>query len=148
MKKTDLIPYAIIASFIFFAVYIGQFVYRSMQKDLNLVRPDYYAEEIRHQNKIDLRASSIEENKATEITLSNENQLEIQFDASHTINEGKLTLFRSSDEKLDQHILLEISASNNSTIDLSTIKKGAWKIHLNYTVDDKPYLKEQDLFIK
>lgn len=148
MKRGSFIPYLIIATFVFFAIYIGQFVYRSMQTDLNLVSPDYYALEIKHQDKIDLRAASVEENKVTNIQLKEDNQLVIQFDKTHTIEEGKLTLFRISDGKLDQHILLKISEENNSQLDLSSIKKGAWKIQLNYSIEDNSYLKEQDLFIK
>ena len=147
MKKGSFIPYIIIATFVLFAIYIGQFVYRSMQTNLNLVREDYYAEEIKHQEKIDLRAASVESNKTTVIELNENNQLNIQFNLDVKIDKAELVLFRPSDGKLDQLIELKISNENNTQLDLSSIKKGAWKMTLNYFIEGISYLKEQDLYI-
>lgn len=147
MKKKSFIPYLIIATFVLFAIYIGQFVYRSMQRNLNLVSKDYYELEIKHQDKIDLRARSIEENKKT-IIKPVENRLEVSFDDTKKIKKAQISFFRPSNDKLDWNVTLELNSSNETAINTSVLKRGAWKIKLTYQIGDQTYLKEQDLHLK
>ncbi|MFC7666954.1 FixH family protein [Hymenobacter humi] len=46
-------PYAIVATFVLFAAYIGYMVQRAMRTNVDLVSADYYQQELAHQQRME-----------------------------------------------------------------------------------------------
>ncbi|MDX5436302.1 MAG: FixH family protein [Pontibacter sp.] len=149
-KSFTLWPYAIIAAIVLFMGYIAMFVYKAMQQDVDLVSKDYYEQEIKYQDQID----RIGRTKAAGDVMINYNpeaqhilvQLPESFKAQ-SIN-GKVNLFRPSDDKLDQELPLQLGRDLSQLVETTELEKGLWKVRVSFTAAEESYYAEQTIQIK
>ena len=134
-------PTAIILFFIgFFLFTAGLVVFASRQK-MDLVRGDYYDEEIRYQEQLN----------RMNLTLPIADQVAIRYEATRQsihialpLDHGKkatgrIRLYRPSDESLDREIPLALDADGAQQVDASKLPSGLWKVRLYWTVEGKDY---------
>jgi nitrogen fixation protein FixH len=142
---------SIVIAFVLFASFISYFIIKVQTEskyDNDLVVEEYYKhdakfgdEMIRKQNAADLEIKPIIHNDAAGISVVFPNQFipkNIQ---------GKVSLYRPSNKKLDFEI--PISLSNSSLlIPKSNLVGGRWDINMEWQYEGKSYLTEETVYIK
>jgi nitrogen fixation protein FixH len=140
--------YKIVIAALLFMGYIVFLVTKCFQQDVSLVDKHYYKEEIEYQAQIEKIRNA---NKFEDLSvkyLAGENQLELQFkDKYRTGVEGKIQLFRPSDEKMDKSILLQPNESGAQYISTRELAKGLWKMKVSWKDGREEYFKEEILVL-
>lgn len=139
--------YKILIVYLAFAAGIATMVIKSSSQKIDLVTPDYYAQELKHQQKIDAV-------KRTE-SLSSK--------VSHAINAGKLEIilpaeFESKETTIS--VLLYCPADNDRDVkkvfitgnrkvalELPPHIKGAYQLQLSWVSEGNEYFFEEKLFL-
>ncbi|MDQ2769688.1 MAG: FixH family protein [Bacteroidota bacterium] len=144
-------PYAIVAVFVLFAIYIGSMVYHAMQTDVNLVSADYYQQELVHQQRIDAetRAAAL----PTPVQIRHEptrQRLTLQLPtalAGQAIA-GQVHFFRPSNQNLDFTVPLRPAPDLQQSINTSKMALGFWRVQVEFTAGGQAYFIEKDLHLK
>ena len=133
------IPIAIIVVFTLFIGYIGQFIYRSMQKDVELVSANYYQQELDFQDKIEMKKRSIEPNKSVSILYSSES-ISLDF-GKQNVDSYLINLYNSTDKDLDK-AWKGVKPSNKELVNVTELVAGRWRCTLYYIIEGTEYMKE------
>jgi len=149
--RRNLWPYAIIATFVLFAAYIGYMVQRAMRTNVDLVSADYYQQELAYQQRMESVARTqalpapvqvAYERAAQRITLQLPPAL-----AGQAV-QGTLHFFRPSDQRLDFKLPFA-PAGDPARQQLSTSRllPGHWRLRLDFTAGGRQYFIEKALTI-
>jgi hypothetical protein len=136
----------IILSFILFAVFIATLVVVCMKEDVELVAKDYYADEINYEKQIVRLHNSELLTERPDIIL-NGNVLQVRFSRFQLIEKGEISLFRPSNEKLDQQFVIQRTADSLQHFILKDLSKGLYKARLRWTMANKEYFLEKIIII-
>lgn len=115
---------------------------------VELETKDYYAQEIKFQDKID--AISNEKNLASTITHQLQGtQIILNADSSLLSAglEGTINFYRPSDSSKDMNLKM-IFTNNQQIINTSTLIHGVYKMQLSWLSNGTKYFKEDVIFIK
>lgn len=109
---------------------------------------DYYAQELKFQDKINA-ISNEKKLKSTITHVLQNNQLILTVDSSIISKEfkGTVNFFRPSDSSKDLNVEMNFT-NNQQTISTSKLIHGVYKIQLSWISKDKSYFKEDVIFIK
>ncbi|MDB5267798.1 MAG: nitrogen fixation protein FixH [Hymenobacter sp.] len=148
--KSSIWPYAIVAVFVLFAIYIGSMVYRAMQTDVNLVSADYYQKELAHQQRMEAVARTAALLTPVQIRHdATSRQLVIKLPATLAGQmQGQVHFFRPSNGALDFALPLQPAADLRQSINTSKMAAGFWRVQLDFTAGGQAYFVEQGLNIK
>jgi hypothetical protein len=136
----------VIAIVIFMVITVATVIFM-MNQDVDLVSDDYYEKGIKHQEKIDL----IDRSNKLDVPVK------IQFDGSFVLisfpetiwNEsinGEIFFYRPSDAEKD--FKLPLSLTNGShIIPVKGLKKGFWRVQLNWNLNEKESYYSETSFI-
>lgn len=139
------IPYIIIGAFVAFALFIGSFVIRMFQSDINLVAKDYYQQEIAYGEQIEAIKRSENYFDKIDFTLT-EGKLSIEYDQLLNDIEGSIVLFRPSDARLD--MILPIQMENGiQQLNVSSLKRGKWMLQFKFEKEGQSFYIEKPLSI-
>lgn len=133
---------------IFLVFFIGMCflaLYKSLGVDRSLVRDDYYQEDINYQQKYDKIRNALSSSKLPITINKQENTLEVDFSGYKNAT-GEIYFYRPSDASLDLRKPISLKDSKYSK-DLSSFKKGKWRIKIDFTHDGKQYYTEQQVFL-
>jgi hypothetical protein len=143
-------PVSIISFFILAIIFVVSYVVFASRQRTDLVRQDYYDQEIRFQNHIDRmsRTRFISPDagivydtaqKFIAITLprSSTNQLPV----------GDIFLYRPADERLDQNIPITVDQKGMQVVDAKNLETGLWKVRVEWKVDDQEFYFEKSIVI-
>jgi hypothetical protein len=133
-------PIAIIAYFIVFIAFTAVIItYISSQK-MDLVRGDYYDDEIRYQEQLDRMNRTQPFNAQVAIAYNSAQQsITISLPPNHSQSSGRIRLYRPSDETLDQDIKLAVGPDGVQRLNAKKLQAGLWKIRVYWTVDGQDY---------
>ena len=144
-------PRVIIAFFVLFAIFIGNFVRMAMQSDVDLVSKDYYQKEIAYQQHMNTVAETKENNAEIQVTLAEAaGQLVIafpEFYAGQKVS-GTVKFFRPSEAKLDFEIPINLNDARQQFIPVEKLEKGRWKVQVSSEANGKSYFTEQTITLK
>ena len=139
--------YKILVVYVVFVAGIMLMVYKSSNEKMDLVTTDYYAKELKYQDKIDAtsRANALSADIKFDIS---DKQIVLHFPkefAGKKIN-GTAELYCPSDENKDikQDFLVEDATV---TINISTVNKGQQELHISWQVNGVDYYFEKKIFI-
>lgn len=134
--------------YIGFICMIGFLVYKSSAEKVDLVSPDYYAQELKFQDKINqmnnmnLISGQIEyQAKNNTITISYPKSWQ-EFPAT-----GNIKFYRPSNSKLDFSTTLKINSSGVQQIQNAQFERGIYTMQISFTQQGKKYYKEQQIFM-
>jgi hypothetical protein len=126
-------PYAIIAWFIVFISALVAWAVVATHNNMDLVRKDYYEEELRFQQQIDrinrtakLRQDIVVTSDATGLTFK------LPIEGAVTKPTGEVQLYRPSDARMDKKLALAVNENGLQRIDASNLKGGLWKLRVNW----------------
>jgi len=132
--------------YITFVVFTLGMVYMAFNQNFDLVTEDYYAQEIKYQQKINdtERAMNLDKDLKIDITGS---QLNIVFpNSAESIASGTINCFRPSDQTKDFDVLIAAN-SNTQSIQLDKFIKGKYVLKMDWIADDKSYYEERTIII-
>lgn len=143
-------PYAIILYFCIFITAIGVFIAWAVRQKMDLVRHDYYADEMLFQGQIDAvsRTAPLKDQVSLRYDASAK-KVELALPPSHISENvtGRLRLYRPSDANLDRDIAVRLNAQGKQQIDVATLKPGLWKAQVSWTAAGQNYFYAETLFI-
>jgi hypothetical protein len=132
--------------YITFVVFTLGMVFMAFNQDFDLVTEDYYAQEIKYQQKINdsERAQNLEESLQINITGSQLNIILPNEEAE--ITSGTITCFRPSDESKDFDVNV-ISNQKTQVIQLNKFIKGKYVLKMDWVAADQTYYEERTIII-
>jgi hypothetical protein len=141
--------YRVALLYIGFAGLILYLVTRSMKEDVDLVSADYYAQELKYQDKKESEERNNNLNTPADIFSDNSGirvEFPKEFDAASI--SGSINVFRPSDKAHDFSV--DVACSNNHVqlIDRSLLEKGMYRIKLNYTYQGENYYYEKQIVVR
>lgn len=128
-------PYAIIAYFVVFIAAIAVWIAFAVRHDHELVRKDYYEQEIKFQTEIDgrSRAATVD----VEVSYDSTKQL-VTVALPAQPSSGSIYFYRPSDAKADREIMLALK-NGAQTIDVRGFESGLWQVRVNWMNDGAEY---------
>jgi hypothetical protein len=143
-------PIAIIASFAIFFISLAVFITWAVRQNMDLVRKDYYDEEIRYQDQLD-RLNRTEPWRGQVAVTYDHSQscITITLPAMHAARQprGQVHLYRPSDARLDQHLDLAVNAEGIQRVDARTLRPGLWKVRLRWQANGEEFYFDQSIVV-
>jgi nitrogen fixation protein FixH len=141
-------PIGIVTTFVLFAAMIFYFVISAMRTELNMVSPDYYAQD----KQFDQHQAAAQNAERLGAALAMENDpaarlLTIRFPAQGAVSGAKLRFFRPSDARLDFEVPLAPGASLVQQVNTAKLAKGYWKAQLHFEQNGAAFFREASLQI-
>ncbi|MBK8876098.1 MAG: FixH family protein [Bacteroidetes bacterium] len=141
--------YRVMFLYIGFAGLIIYFVTRSMNEKVDLVTPDYYAQELKFQDKIESINRNNELTSALSIDYSDAGIIiTYPSDLQNKTITGAINIFRPSDKSKDQTIEITPDKEMKQTINTTSLSKGMYRIKVDYEVDGSGYYSEKQIVIR
>lgn len=124
-------------------------VYKSMGVHFDLSEDDYYAMEMRHEQK--MIATTNARALSDSVTVSEtEDYLVIQFpkECINTNIKGTLVLFRPSEGKLDVNLPFTPDMNGLITVDKNKLTRGKYELKADWEMNQISYNVEKPFFVK
>ncbi|CCH53802.1 FixH family protein [Fibrisoma limi BUZ 3] len=137
---------SIVLTFILFAGFIGSMVFLMSRQRVDLVRDDYYQDELNFQRQINRINNAATWNTDTAITYQPQwQQVIVKLPASS--RRGIVTFYRPADRRLDVSVPIADHASNGRAVSTASLAKGYWRIQITWSDGEQEYYAEKDLFL-
>ncbi len=132
--------------FLSFVVFISILGYKAMQTNFDLVAPDYYAKELKFQQIIDAtkNAASIKEKVSVQYAGGS---VSIQFPDSMKGTPVSIHFYCPAEAKNDQKYTSAIGDSGRLVLETPKLKKGYYKVNMEWKGNEKEYYLEKNLMI-
>lgn len=137
----------LVAIIVFMTITVVTVIFLMNQK-VDLVTDNYYAKEIKYQQQIDRMNRTNE--MAEGVIINSENEfIKIIFPKSSNLKniKGTIQFYRPSDSGQDFTLPLVIDSSDQQLIPSKILKKGYWKIKIDWTDGALDYYKESSFVI-
>lgn len=142
-----------IALAIFFAVFIGciaSFIVFAVRQRMDLVRPDYYEDEIRYQvqmNRVD-RTRALGGSASLSMDAVRQ-ALKVRIPAAHAaaLESGSVQLYRPSDAGADRVWTLKPGTDGMQEVSLSDLGRGRWRARARWKSGGLEYHLEESLIL-
>ncbi|AYA37653.1 nitrogen fixation protein FixH [Hymenobacter oligotrophus] len=148
--QRSLWPYAIVAAFVLFALFIGYMVKQAMSTQVDLVSKDYYQQELRHQQRMDAVARTNALPGAVDVAFdaaTDELTLQLPANLAGQQATGKVQFFRPSDQTLDFAVPLQADATGTQRLSTAKLKPGYWRIRLDFEAAGQAYFVEKNITV-
>ena len=135
-------PWALIAFFVCFIGLVIAFIVFAVGQDLQLVREDYYEEEIRYQEQIDRLNRTWLVREQVRVAYDAAGQtIDILLPSSHAEENatGRIHFYRPSDASLDHEVALRLGADGRQVVPVSELAGGLWNLHLFWEANGQEY---------
>ena len=126
-----------------FAILILSLVSICMRQTVELESKDYYAQELKYQDRIN--ATNNEKDLSVSIThalVGKQLTLSIPKEQLATDFKGEIYFFRPSDSSKDITVKMQFDNTGNQTIELDKLQVGIYKVRLSWQSNSKKYFKE------
>jgi hypothetical protein len=118
------------------------------QKDVFLVSENYYAEELKYEDKLVQMRNTSSLDEPVNIALNaNADSLNIDLTKSSSNATGKLTFYRPSNPTLDFTLPLDLDNQGTQKIYTKNQVRGLWVIKVQWEKQGKEYYTEQKIQI-
>ena len=144
-------PYAIIGYFVIFISGVVSWIVFAVHHEDQLVRSDYYEQEIRFQLQIDSAVRTAAVQKDVHIIYNAATQsVSIQLPAGHSAlrPSGQVLFYRPSDAALDKELPLNIKTDGSQRINVADLKAGFWKVRLAWSAGGADYYCDQPIVLE
>lgn len=144
-------PYGLIITFVVFIGLIVSFVVVAVRSDMDLVRDDYYEQEVRYQEQIDREARTAAVGTQVKVTYdANAANVELQIPAEHAARHasGTVKLYRPSDASLDKEMPLATNAAGMQKLDVAQLTAGLWRVQVVWRVEGDEFSASDHFIIE
>lgn len=141
--------HSIIIVFILFAIGILTLVTRSMQTRIDMVTPDYYAEELKYQATIDARNNTGALSAPVRVRQPGDT-IEITFpgELKGAPLQGEIHFYRPADSRRDFKLPLELNAAGQLLVNREQFDRGPYRIKMQWQYDGKDYFQETQFYVQ
>jgi hypothetical protein len=139
-------PWAVTGFLGLFAVTVVGFGVYAARQRFDLVRPDYYAAELRHDDQRRQAQAARALAGGVAVTLGPDGRVAVQLPASAAPLTGTLRLYRPSDARLDHEHPLDPDSAGRQRFD-PALAPGLWRARLAWTQAGQDYLHEAVLVV-
>ena len=129
-----------------FVLFILFLVMKASQQHIPLVSDDYYERELDYENKHGKRLRAKAVRDAMNISTSGDTLL-VVFPSEHQNIVGDLIFYRPSSSFLDRKLKVSVDTSNRSLIPIGDLKRGLWKLQIDWESDGITYYLEESLVL-
>lgn len=114
-----------------------------MNQDVDLITEDYYKDEIKYQERIDKINRTKELSEDISFIFDGRN-LKLKYPGAFSpVNiKGNVLFYRPSDLKEDVMLDVKPDTAGLQAIDVSGLKKGMWKVQVDWMVNNTSYYSE------
>jgi hypothetical protein len=143
-------PYAIIAWFVFFGGSAAAFVAFALRHPMDLVRPDYYEQELRYQDQIEREQRTARLGRPVRIAYDpamRRLHLQLPAPAGATAATGVIHCYRPANAAEDRRVELQLDSRGRQWIDVSTMSGGLWRIRLHWVMDGEEFSWEESVVL-
>ncbi len=127
---------------ILFMAFILTLVYKMHYRTADLVRDDYYEQEVLYNDK----KQSINNYKSLKDKISitqKEEGIVIQFPSSINVKKGHVQFYRADDKSLDKNYKLSLNKEQKMILPYNDFRVGKYEININFeTTDNSSYLHQ------
>jgi len=149
-NNRSLWPYAIVATFVLFAGYIGYMVKQAMSTSVDLVSKDYYQKEIAYEQHMNTLKRTAQLSEAVQMQYSKATQdltITLPQELAGKQVAGTVHFFRPSDVNLDFKVPLTLNSNLEQSLSTAKLAPGYWKVLLNFTAGDEAYFQELEITV-
>lgn len=142
-------PVAIISYFAIFISFLVAFIVFAARQRVDLVRTDYYEQELRFQSQIDRvrRAGELTQNATVHYDAARQ-CIRLTVPSSPAVPAtGRIHLYRPSDATLDREIPLAVDPSGTQWLNADGLRSGLWKIQVQWTAGGREFYADRPLVI-
>lgn len=141
--------HSIIIVFVLFAIGILTLVTRSMQTRIDMVTPDYYAEELKYQATIDARNNTGALSAPVRVQQPGDT-IEITFpgELKGEHLQGKVHFYRPSDSRRDITLPLQLDDAGRLLVSRSQLDRGPYRIKFQWQHNGKDYFQETQFYVQ
>lgn len=143
-------PVSIVVFFVIVVAGLGSLVAVCVLHKEELVRPDYYEQELRHQGHMDQigRAGAL----ATRLSIyydpgTRAVRLEFPAEAFDRATTGQVELYRPSSVSMDRTFKINADLGRNQVMDASRITPGLWRVKVSWVTAGRSFMVEEKLVI-
>jgi nitrogen fixation protein FixH len=142
-----------IAIVIFFAVSIAGFVAFIVFCNMNpeeLVRDDYYEQEIRHQAHMERIQRTASTAPQASVVYNKTNQtITVSLPSAHAAAgaSGSIHFYRPSGARMDRQVPIQLSSGATQVIDGRNLQPGAWRVQVLWKFGEHDYYLEQKFIV-
>jgi len=142
-------PLAIIAWFAVFIFVMAAWIVYALRQNLDLVRHDYYEEEVRYQQQLDCMNRTQPLRSELRIAYDPVRQsIMVALPSAHVFGaKGSIRLYRPSDARLDHEVPLTLAADGTQHIDATHLRAGLWKVRVRWWLNNQEYFFDQSLVL-
>ena len=134
--------------YIGFVVLILTLVFTSMHNKEDLVSADYYAQELKYQDRIDAINNANVITGTMDVRLDGKDvELVVPTEFKAEQIKGEILFFRASDATKDVKVSLAPDANGVQRIPCDRLTHGSYKVQISWVHHDKSYYKESSIFI-
>ncbi len=143
-------PIAITVFFIVFFLGLVGFIVFATTHPTDLVRADYYEEELRFQQQLDRVNHTRRLGQAVSVSYdTGQRCIAIQLPPAQGEQiAGRIHLYRPSDARLDREWPLDLLPDGTQRVDASQLPSGLWKVRLEWSNQDGDYYFDQPVVIR
>lgn len=140
-------PIAIVSFFAVFITFIAVFIGFASRQRMDLVRANYYEDEILYQEQIDrLKRTQPIRSEVMIAYDSAQECFKVTLPVSSSVA-GRLHLYRPSNATLDREFELAVKPDGTQQIKVKNLSAGLWKVRLNWKANDQEYYFDQSVVI-
>lgn len=149
-KNRNWWPAGIVATFIMFVGGTAGLVVLSARNSVDLVRPDYYEQELRFQEQINGRSQAMALSEPVRVAYdAGQRRLTLTLPVAHAAAHatGEIQLYRPSSAGMDRHVALQLDSQGRQTLDAAALSDGLWRVRLSWRVGDEHFACEEKVII-
>ena len=122
-------------------------VYRSTFQNRDLVVDNYYQKDLEYQSHLNRVSNAKKLDVDLKITKEDGPFVSFSFPKEVKNIEGKILFYRSSDKGQDVRIGIKVDENNNFVFPTAKLKKGGWRVKVDWEGDNIPFYKEVNISI-
>ncbi|HEU6447026.1 MAG TPA: FixH family protein [Verrucomicrobiae bacterium] len=127
---------------------IGLVVLACSQR-IDLVKSDYYADEIQFQKQIESRNRAQSPGTSAQVVYLDSQQIKISFSPEmvHDFTRGRIELYRPDAADLDRKLDLKPDAGGVQMMDAKNLRAGLWRVKIFWNAGGKDYSLENKIVV-
>jgi nitrogen fixation protein FixH len=148
-RRCDPWPITIIAFFALFISFLASFIVFASRQHVDLVREDYYEEELRFQQQLDRVKRTQGSGQSASVAYSADQHciaVRLPFATAENMT-GRIHLYRPSDAKLDCDWPLIVDSQGQQRLDASQLQAGLWRVRVQWLRNGQEYYCDQAVVV-
>jgi nitrogen fixation protein FixH len=143
-------PLGIVLAFAVFIAGTACLVVLACSGRSDLVRVDYYEQEVLHQEQMDRVERTRRIAPDARVTYdATRGRLEVRLPAAQAQRNptGRIQLYRPSAANLDRTFPLELDVIGQQSVEAADLPSGLWRVQVSWTVDEEEFYYDQRLVV-